>query len=348
MADLFNDGYALLIGVGADLPETVRDAKSLYDLFTDRNRAAYPPKQVTLLKEDTAKRENVLDEFDKFIERVNTNPNSTALVYYSGHGGEYEHAHQATEYFLCPYGYDPDHFEATALTGIAFTNKIQALKSKKLIVILDCCHAGGIPSFKSPGEKFTKSAAPPTLLQALQGGTGQVVIASSYSDELSLGGMPNSVFTTVLLEALEGKAARTADGYARVLDVLSYLFDQVPKRAAPHSQHPFVNRIVGLSNNFELCYYAGGAKSAPAVSPAARPLIPYDSWELHKLEVERKALRPAYDLRAEKIGFLEGELPLQVSPMARFAVMKELAREKSEYAELQARLDEIESVLKRL
>jgi hypothetical protein len=44
----FVDGYALLIGVGADLPVTVQDASALRDVLVDPSRAAYPPAQVMI------------------------------------------------------------------------------------------------------------------------------------------------------------------------------------------------------------------------------------------------------------------------------------------------------------
>ncbi|MBN3943773.1 MAG: hypothetical protein V7L21_32490 [Nostoc sp.] len=43
----FTNGYALLIGVGADLPVTVLDATALKDILIDSDRAAYPLIQIT-------------------------------------------------------------------------------------------------------------------------------------------------------------------------------------------------------------------------------------------------------------------------------------------------------------
>ncbi|MEH2306611.1 hypothetical protein [Nostoc sp.] len=40
----FTNGYALLIGVGADLPITVNIA----DILIDSDRTTYPPEKVTL------------------------------------------------------------------------------------------------------------------------------------------------------------------------------------------------------------------------------------------------------------------------------------------------------------
>ena len=130
---------------------------------------------------------------------------------------------------------------ATAISGNEFTTKIEAINAQKLIVLLDCCHAGGIPALKEPSEISVKSVPlPPDLLNILNIGEGRVVIASSTEREVSFTGTPYSVFTTCLIEALEGKAAvYNKDGFARILDILIYLLNEVPKRTSER-QHPFI------------------------------------------------------------------------------------------------------------
>jgi hypothetical protein len=276
---------------------------------------------------------------------VNADDDATALVYFSGHGGEYKRAHYPPLYFLCPNGYNANDFDNTALNGDEFTQKIEALTAKKVVVILDCCHAAGMPSVKAADEEFVKGNAPPSLLKAMEQGSGRVVIASSRSDESSYGGNPNSLFTACLLEAMAGRAAREADGYARVLDVLSYLFAKVPARAAPHSQHPFVNKIAGLSENFALCYYAGGEKSAPGVPAGATAPVSYSAWQKYKLVSERDALLPAYDLRRKKIAFLQKDLVIQAGSAVKFQLEEEILEEQTKHAQMQEHLDKINQTL---
>lgn len=151
------------------------------------------------------------------------------IVYFSGHGGKLHIPGQSPEYFLVPYGYDPTRYQETVLSDQEFTSKIEAIQARKLVVLLDCCHAGGVSVLKNVGATFEKSPAPPILLNSLQVGSGRVVIASSRENEYSYTGTPYSVFTTCLMEALRGKAAVKKDGLAHILDVLSYLFDQVPR-----------------------------------------------------------------------------------------------------------------------
>ncbi len=345
----FTHGYALLIGVGNDLPVTVKDATALYDLFTHPARAGYPPSQVSLLTEEQASRKHILAEFERFIQRVNNDPEATAIVYFSGHGGMFRASDQTTpKYFLVPYGYDPKHYQKTTISDQEFTICIEAIKARKLIVLLDCCHAGGIPLLKNTGAIFEKSPIPPSLLQTLQTGRGHIVIASSREKEDSLAGTPYSVFTACLIEALNGKAAVKKDGMVHILEVLTYLFEQIPLRTKD-KQHPFVNKVLNMDENFSLCYYAGGNKKVPgelvpdvAIHSSSTLLTP---GKRSRLETEREQKQNLWELHNEKIQRLQNALAIDTEPLTRFKHEKELLQAQTELQQVADELDAIEQLL---
>lgn len=95
----------------------------------------------------------------------------------------------------------------TAISGAEFSAALRAIAARKLVVILDCCHAGGI------GQPKDASSAPDiglseAYLDTLKGGRGRVILASSRSNELSwiLPGASHSLFTSHLLAGLRGGA----------------------------------------------------------------------------------------------------------------------------------------------
>jgi hypothetical protein len=77
---LFSNGYAIFIGVGADLPVTTNDAKALHDLFINPGRAAYSPERVKLLTEKDATRDGILTTLDTFAILLSKDPNATIMV----------------------------------------------------------------------------------------------------------------------------------------------------------------------------------------------------------------------------------------------------------------------------
>ena len=266
----FTHGHALLVGVGGDLPNTVDDAKGIAELLLDPERCAYPPSQVTLLTGQDATRRRFLDGLTQLAQR--TGPDDTVIVYFSGHG--YRLASSiGTLYFLMTYGYDVNKLGETAISGGEFVEKLRALQSRKLLLLLDCCHAGGLKETSVPMGQLTKSPMPPEAVPLLAAGQGRIAIASSRADELSYAGKPYSAFTLALAEALCGVGASTQDGYVRVMDLALHAGAAVP-RTTRNKQHPTVNDFQN-ADNFWVAYYAGGATQAKG--------LPFDP---QKIEIE--------------------------------------------------------------
>jgi len=343
----FSNGYALLIGVGGPRIEiTVKDATALYDLLKDTSRAAYPKNQIQLLTRGDADRKGILQAFDTLIERVNNNPDATVIVYFSGHGIQVEHEDKSIEYFLIPHGYVPDHPNDTAISGAEFTAKIAAIDARKLVVLLDCCHAGGMPTYKAPGAGDIKSInLPPNLLEILDKGSGRVIFASSRENEKSyvVDGMPYSVFTTCLVEALDGKAAVEKDGFARILDIVRYLINQVPQRVSL-PQHPLVSRIHNLDENFPICYYSGGSKELPGAAPVPEPpSTPPQLKPIRKywLEARRDILRDEWNIRVEKLKRLHKRLAYETDTSTRLKLEMETQEEEEILTRLETEFEEI-------
>jgi hypothetical protein len=345
MTELFEHGYGLLIGVGADLPVSVKDATALAKLLTDPTRAAYPSTQVDLLTEAEASRQGILDGLNRLIGRVKSDPEATVIVYFSGHGGRLERQNQPPSYYLVAYGYDPGRRLETSVSGEMFADKIKAIQARKLIVLMDCCHAGGMPAPKAEQEGSVKAAPIPIELDKLELGSGRVIIASSLENEFSYTGDPNSVFTACLLDALGGRGSQKGDGYAHILEVISYLFDEVPKRA-PGPQRPMVKQILDLGDNFPICYYAGGSKGLPWIVPKSEPgPIVMTSRRRMRLEMERDGLQAEWDLRSQKVKQLRADLAIETGSAIKFQLEQTILREQIKLAELDERLTEIEQEL---
>lgn len=285
----FTQGHAVLVGVGADLPVTVQDATVIAGLLRDPARCAFPNEQVHLLTEATANRALVLSSLDLLAQSIG--PDSTVIVYFSGHSYRVQSPGQPETFYLLSHGYDVDDLPNTAVSGAELTGRLHAIQAKKLVVLLDCCHAGGVAQPKAPGVALTKSPLPLQAEAVLAEGSGRVILASSRGDELSYTGTPYSQFTQALLEGLAGAGAAEKDGYARVLDVALYVGHMVTNRTNDQ-QHPII-KVSNLENNFALAYYAAGAKE-PLPLPQmgeARPSVTPIAVDAELAEGCRKLLR---------------------------------------------------------
>lgn len=124
----FTKGHAVIIVVGADLPNTVDDAVGIADILRDTGRCAYPTNHVQLLTNKTATRTHILDALDRLA--AETTDESTAVIYFSGHGYQVK-TPIGEAYYLMPYGYDTKKLYATAVNGDELTAKLKAILARR-------------------------------------------------------------------------------------------------------------------------------------------------------------------------------------------------------------------------
>jgi hypothetical protein len=264
---IFSEGRALIMGVGADLPNTVDDAQGMADILKDPTRCAYRPDQVELLTSEAAGRSSILAGLDRLAKRADEN--STVVIYFSGHGYHVKSS-IGEAYYLMPFGYNIEKLKDTAISGPEFAEKLKAIKAQKLLLLLDCCHAGGLTDLKAPGLLFAKAPLPPEAQSLFAQGRGRVVIASSQANESSFAGKPYSAFTLALIDALSGAGASRKDGYVRVIDLALHTREIVPGKTN-NRQHPIMD--FKQSDNFVLAYYAGGSAEPKGLPFTEEPEI---------------------------------------------------------------------------
>ena len=152
-----------------------------------------------------------------------------------------------------PHGYDSKDLSETAISGSEFVGLLRDIPAQKLLVLLDCCHAGGLSDLD--GFQVAKAPLPPEATKLFAKGGGKMIIGSSMPDELSFAAKPYSVFTYALIKGLCGEGAVKKDGYVRANDLAMYASRIVPSLTSD-KQHPVLD--IEKADNFVLGYYAGG------------------------------------------------------------------------------------------
>jgi len=282
MSQLFTQGNACIIGVGGhDIPRTIDDAVGIATILRDPERCAYPPEQVQLLTGKDATRARILAGLEHLV--ATTTSDSTVVVYFSGHGYKLKNPITGDLYFLLPHGYDEAALGDTAIMNSDFITRLRAIPARKLLLLLDCCHAGGMGDLSGQGFATEKSPLPPEAQALFEKGRGRVIVASSRADEVSLAGRPYSAFTLAVIDALAGEGASVQDGYVRVADLAMYAREVVPRRTAAR-QHPILH-FEG-ADNFHLAYYAGGDAQPKGLPYQEEPEIESEpgAWNREKVE----------------------------------------------------------------
>ena len=264
----FENAHALVVQIAAyrhvpPLP-AVDDATAIAGVLTDPSRGGYPRENVRVLTDDDATHTGLVEALDALGRE--TDADSTVFVYFSGHGGRVGDGPSAGEYLLPVDAVYPDDesLAASAVSGDQFTTSLAAISARKVVVVFDCCHAGGVGRAKDVGTRPLEAGLSDGYYERLTAGRGRVIFASSRSTEYSYvpDGARLGLFTAHLLDGLQGGAAGD-DGYVRVFDLFEYVQPRVT--VARRDQHPVFK--AELEDNFAV---AAAAPTPPPVDGDAR------------------------------------------------------------------------------
>lgn len=277
MTTTFDHGYALLIGVGttqdrrfSPLPTTVQDVKALQAILTDPSHCGYPNSgnHQRLLAEGAATRKGILEGLNWLAQRAAHDPNATVLIYYSGHGGRPVGGNEG-DYFLIPNDTDHNNIGATAIFHQEWVEAIRKIRAKRLVVMIDSCHAGGIgPLTKDGSDTLNLVAAPPPeglaksweQQMTLGQGEGCAVFSASKPHQSSyiLRDGTLSLFTHHLLEAFRGEASTPTDRTVTIATVMKHLGQTVAQRAHQEGFPPQEPLFEFVGEDFPVALARGG------------------------------------------------------------------------------------------
>ena len=255
------NAYALIIGVDFKqaTDSVIKDAKAIYRVLSNEKLCGYKKENIKLLVDKKASKDNILEALDYF--KVNTDENSSLLLYYSGHG---DIDPETNDSYIIPFG---ECTRENVIFGKTLRKKLGQMKSKRMIILFDCCHSASF--FDDKDETITQNFSNKLnhhtsnlegIAQEIDDEQGMAIVASSQKDELSWGTLGNySLFTTCLIEALKAKQKHFfADEYIRMVETVNYLFKRVPemakelKKAGVKAQRPYAN--LQMNNDFVISY----------------------------------------------------------------------------------------------
>ncbi|HEX5942407.1 MAG TPA: caspase family protein, partial [Anaerolineales bacterium] len=235
--------YALIIGNDrytdqklAKLKTPAADSQALARVLKDQNIGSFDEVIPLINKTEV--------QVSRAISALlsNKKPEDLVLVYFSGHGVLDDRG----RLFLALKDTQTSLLKSTAIPSSFIADEMDSCRSKRQILILDCCHSGAFERGVKSGEQ---RAITETTFEG--SGFGRVVLTASASTQYALEGdqvikqTELSLFTHFLLEGLQtGKADKNNDGYISLdewydyayLEVLSSTPKQVPQKWSYHQQ----------------------------------------------------------------------------------------------------------------
>jgi tetratricopeptide (TPR) repeat protein len=208
--------------------------------------------------------ENMRDAIIDFFTDEKTGPDDTLLLYYSGHGIE----SFSGNVYLAPSDMIPSKPTKRGFSFDDLRSEIQESTSKKIVLILDCCHSGSAAISK--GSKNKSSQLISTIekdSRTIEEGEGTCILAASqeYQNAYSLDEEGHSIFTYYLLQGLKGNEDSVDnDGCVTPQSLNRYIFKKI--RSLPLDKRPRQKPSMKseVSGDIILAYY-------PLLSKRAKP-----------------------------------------------------------------------------
>ena len=148
------------------------------------------------------------------------------FLYFSGHGVRDEQGHL----YLAVRDTERVVLAGTAIEASFITGRMDRSASKRLVLVLDCCHSGAF----GYGTKAAQGATVGTATAFEGTGRGRVVLTATDSTQYAwdgdqvLGESENSLFTHYMIEGLRtGDADRDEDGLITIDELYDYVYDHV-------------------------------------------------------------------------------------------------------------------------
>lgn len=214
---------ALLIGVSDyepglnHLPAAVKDVKAMQRVLQNPEIGGFDEVKI-LTNPDT---HNMQLEIETFF--CGCNKDDTLLLYFSGHGLKDDRGRFYFSTCITRKNEKNQLIQATAVAASFVHEQMNNSRSKRQIIILDCCFSGAFD------PRFTKDDGSIDLQEQL-GAEGRVVLTSSsstqYSFEQHSGEL--SVYTSYLVEGLEtGAGDLDADGKIAARELHQFACDRL-------------------------------------------------------------------------------------------------------------------------
>ncbi|MDO9529092.1 MAG: LecA/PA-IL family lectin [Syntrophales bacterium] len=244
--------WAVVIGISkysdsrvAGLRYASADARSFHNWLISQQGGAYAPSRVRLLLDSEATAKNIKSALFNWLRQALKEDMVT--IYFAGHGSP-ESPDSPNNLFLLPFDVN---YDDIATTGFPMWDIETALKrfikAKKVVVIADACHSGGVGQSFQIARRGNRGIEINPISSGLQNlsqvGDGIAVISASddkqFSQEGQQWGGGHGVFTYYFLKGLNGDADYNNDGRVTLGELIPYLSEKV-RRETRSAQSPTV------------------------------------------------------------------------------------------------------------
>ena len=202
----------------AELTAPGKDTEDFARVLKDQEIGAFDSVNILLNQPSSS----VIEAIDEFFDQKK--PDDLLVLYFSGHGVRDE----LGVLYLAVRNTNRARLRSTAVKSDYIRESMDQSRSKRQVLILDCCNSGAY----AQGTKAATGVSIGTAT-AFEGGYGRIILTASDSTQFAwegdkvIGETSNFLFTHFLVEGLEGEADNDGDGRITVDELYDYAYEKV-------------------------------------------------------------------------------------------------------------------------
>lgn len=195
------EDFAVIVGIEkySDLPDASYAEADAAAVRAHVEALGVPPRNIAFLGGAKAGRASLEKYLEDWLPRL-AKPEGRVFFYFSGHGAPDP---STGEPYLVPWDGDPNFLARTAYPVKRLYEKLSALKSRRVLVMLDSCFSG------AGGRSVLPAGTRPLVSRMDAPSSGRLTVLAAAADNQITGAVPgqaHGAFTYFLLKGLNGEA----------------------------------------------------------------------------------------------------------------------------------------------
>lgn len=238
-----------------------RDAEALFSLFADTLGAD----NIVLLTDEDATNAAIRDDLESRLQLAE--PDDLVVVTFSGHGSD--------DHYLVTHDADLENFDDSCISLDELVRMFSAIRSKRVLLVLDCCFSGGAGARVFQHKPATRSLRSVEASLLAIADEGKVILTACNPTEEAIEdpARGHGLLTWHLLEGLQGPSEVATGTTVPLYPLLKYVTDRVRADASSfgHEQRPTVRGTV--DGELSLPVLKPGAETANRFPDRAAPPV---------------------------------------------------------------------------
>lgn len=266
LSDCYQNSWAVVVGINEyrDVPKLsygVADAEAVAEALTG---VGFKRAHIITLLDADATRQNIQDTLSVDMARKTT-ADDRLLVFFAGHGQDYDAASGRTMGYLIPIDGNPEYLASRCISMAEVDTWSELIPAKHILFVMDCCYSG-LAATRDSGVNSSRSDF---INEVVRRPTRQIITAGR-ADQRVLEDGGQGIFSRAFIRGIQGDADLHGRGFVTGCDLGNYLETRVYEESRSRQQ-PLFRYLSGDGEFIFVVEQTQGPCESPNLHETSKP-----------------------------------------------------------------------------